>query len=80
MFSRRVNTVIKTVNYFTLTLSKLSKLSLPCLITQYFAIGNNKTNHPPFDTSIHVYYGDTCEIPSLQSARSYKGGTHVVLF
>ena len=38
MFSKRVNTVIKTVNYFTLTLSQLSKLSLPCLITQYFAI------------------------------------------
>ena len=31
MFSKRVNTVIKTVNYFTLTLSQLSKLSLPCL-------------------------------------------------
>ena len=32
MFSKRVNTVIKMVNYFTFT------LTLPCLITQYFAI------------------------------------------
>ena len=31
MFSKRVNTVIKMVNYFTLTLSQLSKLSHPCL-------------------------------------------------
>ena len=29
---------------------------------------------------MHVYYGDRCEIPSLQSARLNKGGTHVVLF
>ena len=80
MFSRRVNTVIKTANYFTLTFELIIQLSLPCLFTQYFAIGNNKTNHAPFDTSIHVYYGDTCEIPSLQSARLNKGGTHEVLF
>ena len=38
MFSKRVNTVIKTVKYVTLTLSQLSNLSLPSLITQYFAI------------------------------------------
>ena len=34
MFSKRVNRVIKTVNSFTLSLSQLSKLSLPCIITR----------------------------------------------
>ena len=67
--SKCVDMVIKTVNYFTLILSQLSKLSLPCLITKNLRLINNETNHPPFDTSIHVYYNDTCEIPALQSAR-----------
>ena len=46
MFSKRVNMVIKMVNYFTLTLSKLSKLSLPCIITQYTA---TPLHHGPID-------------------------------
>ena len=75
MFSRRVNTVIKTVNYFTLTLSRLSKLSLPCLITQYFAIDEQlKLITHLLTLLIHVYYNDTCEIPALPSARLKQRG------
>ena len=80
MFSRRVNTVIKTVNYFTLTFELIIQTVTSLFIHSVFCDRYNKTNHAPFDTSIHVYYGDTCEIPSLQSARLNKGGTHEVLF
>ena len=55
MFSKRVNTVINTVNYFTLTLTYLSKLSLPCLITQYFAIGKQLKLINPLLTLRYMY-------------------------
>ena len=71
MFSKRVNTVIKTVNYCTLTFSQLSKLSLTCLNTQYFAIKTKtvKTTHTPL-TLRYMYITMTrVKYPALQSAR-----------
>ena len=78
MFSKRVNTVIKTVNYFTLTLSQLSKLLLSCLINQYIVTDKQLKLISPLLTLRYMYIYDTCEIPALQSARYSKGGSHLV--